>query len=338
MSSLKSYLARLEACLGSLPLNARRDVLEELRGHLEDRAAALQAGGLEKEVSMSEAIESFGEAREVGAALRDVHGRGSWSEALAGMMPFLAFGLMTVLCEVLPRPNPVRWPWGSVACYVVLLIGFGVGWMKGFPRWSYPYGGSVLVFTWWWMGIPAQNLWAYGIWILKRYNELLGWRAWIPLLVLSVIALLLTRSVRPLLQLVTGIWHDWTRLSFGLYGIMPMVVYVGFDEVSAPYTAPCLAASAVILTVGALAYMRSTRTPQRALALLMGMTLALGVGTAANAIYWDGRLEPWMRGEPDRWYEIVGRNAIGGAVLVALMFVPALLSLLRRPGKSMRAG
>jgi hypothetical protein len=73
--------------------------MEELHGHLEDRAAALQAGGLEKEASMSETIERFGEAKEVGTALRDVHGRlsGPWpwrrcwcrcSNSSAGAMPW----------------------------------------------------------------------------------------------------------------------------------------------------------------------------------------------------------------------------------------------------------
>jgi uncharacterized membrane protein len=63
MSSLKSYLAELEACLVGLPPDARQDLMEELRGHLEDRAAALQASGLEEEASMSEAIKYFGEGR-----------------------------------------------------------------------------------------------------------------------------------------------------------------------------------------------------------------------------------------------------------------------------------
>ena len=43
MSSLESYLAKLEVCLGGLLPDAQRVVLymEELRGHLKDRAAAL---------------------------------------------------------------------------------------------------------------------------------------------------------------------------------------------------------------------------------------------------------------------------------------------------------
>ncbi|HID63779.1 MAG TPA: hypothetical protein EYP49_13730 [Anaerolineae bacterium] len=329
MSSLRSYLAKLEACLGGLPPSAQQAVMEELRGHLEDRAAALRANGLKEEASMSEAIERFGKAREVGAALRDVHGRGSWGEALAGMVPFLVFGLAMTLNEYLVRP--VWSAYGTtvycfVACYFVLLVGLGVGWMKGFPRWSYPYGGLVLVCTWWWMGLNSPRVWIFN-----------GPGAWIPLLVLVAIILVLTRSWRPLRQLLAGVWHDWPRLSFGLYGCMPLVVWLLFDEVTAPYPAPYLAASAVILAVGALAYVRSARTSQRALALLMAMTLAWGVTTVGTATYWHGLQKLWMT-EPGHRYAVVQGMVIAWGVLAGLTFAPVLLSLLRRPGKSARAG
>ncbi len=327
MATLNDYLAKVQAALSGLDGLARQAIIEELRGHLEDRAAALQAAGLEKEASMSEAIERFGEAGEIGTALRDVHGQGSWSEALAGMVPLLVFGLAMALNEHL-----IRLAWSAygttvycfAACYFVLLIGLGVGWAKGFPRWSYPYGGLVLVSTWWWMGLNSPR-----VWILN------GPGAWIPLLMMAAVALLLTRSWRPLRQLPAGVWHDWTRLSFGLYGCLPLIVWLLFDEVTAPYPAPYLAASAVVLAGGALAYVRSARTPQRALALLMGMTLAWGVTTVGVAIYWDGRLMPWMT-EPFHWYEQVQPMVITWVVLAALMFAPALLSLFRRPGESVQ--
>ena len=89
MSSLNLYLAELQACLGNLPPWVQQDVIEELRSHLEDRAAALRARGLKEEESMSEAIERFGEAGEVGAALRDVHGRMSWGKVGLAVLPGL---------------------------------------------------------------------------------------------------------------------------------------------------------------------------------------------------------------------------------------------------------
>ena len=341
MSSLKSYLDKLEACLGGLPPDARQAVMEELRGHLEDRAAALQAGGLEKEASMSEAIERFGEAREIGTALRDVHGRGSWDEALKGMVPFMLQPIFFIFGSAIAAldkylhltdpvlPIPVLIAVGSLALLAfsgAFLTVLGVGWVKGVPRWSYPYGGLVLAFT---SVVVADRL---DLWII--FN---GYARWIPLLVMAVIALLLGRLWRPLHPLYKGVWHDWPRLSFGFYGVLPLALAIAFDEVRGPCGAPCLAASSVILAMGALAYIRSARTSQRALALLIGMTLCWAVATAGVATYWDGRRLIWHM-ETFHWYETARWMVKDWVVLAALMFAPALLSLLRRPGKSVRAG
>lgn len=326
MSSLMSYLAKLEACLGGLPQDTRQAVMEELRDHLEDRAAALRAQGLEKEASMSEAIKRFGGAREVGAALQDVHGPGSWNEALAGMMPFLVIGLADAWYEYLSYHGR-SWSttrWFFAASYLVLLIGFAVGWVKGFPRWSYPYVGWTLFIH------LLGNRTVSGLWIFSGLGE------WIPLLVVAVIALLLTRSVRPLRQLVTGVWQDWTRLSFVLYAIVPVLVMASFDEVTKPYPIPYLAASSVALAGGALAYVRVAKTSQRALALLIGMTLSWTVTTVGYTIYgWTAM--PWKT-EPGPWYMEARGMVIYWSGLLAFLLTPALLGLLRRGVESVRAG
>ncbi len=269
---------------------------------------------------MSEAIERFGEAREVGAALRDVHGRGSWGEALAAMLPFLVIGLEMGLSPYLPQ-----WEWytqwlrlgGTVTVYAVLLIGLGVGWVKSFPRWSYPYLGLLLVLTRWLMGSSQ------GLRIFK------GWSVWVPFWAMALIAVLLTRSWQPLRQLYHGVWHDWTRLSFGLYGFIPLALAAAFDDVSGTYETPYLAASTLALVAGAVAYVRSARTSQRTLALLIGMILSWVVATVGVATYWDGRLMPWMK-EPGHWYVEARFMVIFWGVLPVLTFAPALLSLLRR--------
>ncbi len=100
MPSLNSYLAELQACLGGLQPSVQQDVIEELQGHLEDRAHSLQLRGTPKEASMSEAIERFGEAREVGAALRDVHRRVSWGKVGLAVLPgLLAIGTIWIAGE-----------------------------------------------------------------------------------------------------------------------------------------------------------------------------------------------------------------------------------------------
>jgi hypothetical protein len=330
MSSLKPYLAKLEACLGGLPPDAQQAVMEELRGHLEDRAAALQANGLEKEASMSEAIERFGEAREIGTALRDVHGRGSWGEVLAGVTLFLISGLVLILMEI-----PHDW-WAiplwftnlaavfPLGFLLVPAIGFGIGWIRGFPRWSYPYLGHALLVSFYMMSVATPGLRIFNYTFGR--NDLWGWRAWIPVSVMAVIALLITRSLRPLFKLFTNIWEDWTRLTFGMFGFMPLLIGIGFDEVDRLYSLPFMVTLTFLMFGTALTYLRSARQWQRVLALLIGIILIMTIVTVAPTVYW---LE-------NGWVNVQGTMMMA-TIIVAVMFSPALIGLLRRSIQSIRA-
>ena len=131
MSSLKSYLAKVEACLGDLPPNTRQAVMEELRDHLEDRAAALRAGGLEWEESMSEAIERFGEAGEVGAALREVHSRMSWGKVGLAVLP----GLFTISTIWIANETGRLAAIGLGMCVLLSIAGFLLE--RRFAVWSF---------------------------------------------------------------------------------------------------------------------------------------------------------------------------------------------------------
>ena len=100
---------------------------------------------------MSEAIERFGEAREVGAALQDVHGPSSWAETLAGMLPFLAFGLGMIIYEILPRDllaGPIGF-WCYLVLYIIGVIGLGIGWVLArFHEWpSGPRSRGAYIFA-----------------------------------------------------------------------------------------------------------------------------------------------------------------------------------------------
>ncbi|MDH4138511.1 MAG: permease prefix domain 1-containing protein [Anaerolineae bacterium] len=325
MSSLNSYLAKVEACLSGLPLNARQDVMEELCSHLEDRAAALRAGGLEKEASMSEAIERFGEAREIGAALRDVHGQSSWGETLAGMLPFLAFGLGMIIYEILPRDlvaGPIGF-WCYLVLYIIGVIGLGIGWVKGFPRWSYPYAGLVLFIKGWWG--DRDNL--SGRLFVGPTSAILFW-------VMVGIVLLVTRSLRPLGQFFRRIWHDWTLLSFGLYSLMPLVLLnFAFDFVTGNYPLPYPIVSSLVLAGVALVYLRSSSMVQRASALLAGMTLCWAVAMVEVAIYLYEA--PKL---PGYWAGDIRDMLSYWGVQMVLILVPVLLDLLRRSVGFIRAG
>ncbi len=204
------------------------------------------------------------------------YGKRGWGESTLGAVPFLVFGLL-----VAPYGLWFGWTtfWPLAVGYLVLLFGLGAGWVKGFPRWSYPYLGSVLILTVYWTDVSTPGVTLLGH--TFRRSELWGWRAWIPFSAMAAMALLLTRSPRPLLRLFTGIWQDWTLLSFMLYGLMPWAVWVSYDEVNSSCWFPSMMAAMLLLTAGALVYMRQNRTAGRLLALLGGLGLAWGCATAS---------------------------------------------------------
>ena len=206
-----------------------------------------------------------------------------------------------------------------------------MGWVKGFPRWSYPYVGLVLAFTLYWTDVSTPEL------RLLNYTfgrgEAWGLRAWIPFSAVAAIALVFTRSLRPLLRLLTGVWRDWTRLSFALYGAMPLLVWVSFDEVDRSFQFPYLLAAMLLLAGGAVAYMRAARSQGRALALLVGLAPAWVVTTVGVATYWHGRRDFWMRA-PGNGYEMALTMLVALGVLAGLIFAPAMLGLLRRRAAS----
>jgi hypothetical protein len=143
---------------------------------------------------------------------------------------------------------------------------------------------------------------------------------------MAAITLLITRSLRPLLKLFTNIWEDWTLLTFGMFGFMPLLIGIGFDEVDRLYSLRFMVVLTLLMSGTVLAYLRSTRQWQRVLALLVGNILTVTIVTMAPT-YW---LE-------NGWVN-VQRTVMAGIVVLAVMFSPVLVGLLRRSVRSLRAG
>ena len=156
----------------------------------------------------------------------------------------------------------------------------------------------------------------------------LVWRSLIPLGVAAATAVALTRSLRPLARLVQGVWEDWTRLSFALYSLMPIVVWIAFDEIADRFELPFMVALNLILVGGALAYMRSEAPLRRALVLVDALSLSWLATTIGNAVYWHGKWVGRMT-KPLHWYEVSRPSLIALFVLVAFLVSPSLLGLLR---------
>jgi hypothetical protein len=138
---------------------------------------------------------------------------------------------------------------------------------------------------------------------------------------------LITRSLRPLRQLILGVWHDWTRASFAFYGLLPIACFIAFDEVRGDE--PFVAALGVILALGAVAYLRSTAAWQRVASLVAAFAVIWVAATVYLAIYWHGRKEFWMM-RPGEWMQTARSMGIMGAMVLTLLVMPVVIEALRR--------
>jgi hypothetical protein len=213
--------------------------------------------------------------------------RSSLSEALAGTAPFLLWGLMLIALEI-----PRTWMEDSPVLGIALLgglifalpVGMCIGWIKSFPRWSYPYVGNTLIFNFYLMNASTPGF-LFG-------RELWGWRAWIPFLVIAGIAFTVTRSLKPVVRFYQNIVEDWTVLTFTLFGFMPLTVAILFDEMDRLYSLYFMVPLTILMCGTAFLYLYGKE--RRVLVLVTGISLIVVIAVLGPAFFWHEKEWVWQ--------------------------------------------
>lgn len=256
--------------------------------------------------------------------------RASWGEILLALVPFLLLPFINllgiILISILKVPNlPIIGNGITLAVIGMLLIVMIVGWIKGFPRWCFPYWGFVLLVTFYLQnfkgtvfGLPFQG----------------NWWVWIPVYSVAIIGLLWTRNVEAIDRLIVSIWKDWTLLSFTFYGALPLLFIAAYEEVRNVELVKMTVF--LILVVGALLYMRSSKNWPRFACLVGGFSLAWLVTMIQLGLYWNGRQELGM-GEPASWAGTLNWTGRMGATLLAILLAPMLIEVIHWVTRSVLA-
>ena len=241
-------------------------------------------------------------------------------ETFLGMLPFLAFGLASMLGKV---PRPFHDGYLFLGFYLLALGGLLVGWVRGFPLWTISYLGWSLVFAWWWSDMHTYGFSIFGLSILDW-----GWITWRPLAATAIIALLWTRSLQPIKAFFTGIWQDWTRLSLALYTFLAFV-WLLYDENHHPYLLLFMLASTLSVSAGVWFFLSSDRVSGRVFSLLAGFVSLMIIGGICEAT-WDYRAYYSLPNVPDPWYLTIWRGVMIFSFYAVILLWPALLGWLRR--------
>jgi hypothetical protein len=189
--AINNYLNSLARRLHLDPLR-EREILEELQAHIEDKAAELEAEGVDRETAMASAVEEMGAPRNLASRMYAVHSTtGVWWDVLLAMVPHFLLAALFALHL-----------WSHYFLVSLVLVGIAFvtwrNWRAGRPsQWSYTWMGYTLA-------APAIS------WLLSLIT--LGYGAWT----------LLTKGELPFN----------TVLFFLLVGYVPFSMWIVFNVVS----------------------------------------------------------------------------------------------------------
>jgi len=296
---LSHYLENIKGNL-RLDFPEEKEVINELKTHIEDRLQELEESGLSEEEATETCLGLLGSAKMVARQIYEAHSQGSWRQALLASMPHLLFGLLFVL----------NW-WhhiGWLSITLILILGaIAYGWWHGKPAW---------VFSW--LGYTLLPVAMVGL-LLPLLPQ--GW-SWIAIFLYIPLALwwlyyIVDQTVR----------RDWL---FSSLMLLPVPIIAGWFLAIEPQSGPTEYsiqrvhefAPWIGLSFLALALTIVTFTRLRQRWLRIGLLFIAGLLTLTMIVYYaDGRLSLLA-------FLVLGL-AMGG-----LFLIPALLERRIRKSKS----
>ena len=153
---VKNYLHAMTRKL-HLESSEKYEILKELEGHVEDKAAELQLKGLDHETAMTRAVEEMGSLNTVARRLHEIHSPGLWRDAMLATLPHFLLAALFALH---------LWSHYFLVALSLIAIAFVTwrNWRAGSPsKWSYSWMGYSLA-------APALS------WLLSLIT--IGYGAW----------------------------------------------------------------------------------------------------------------------------------------------------------------
>ena len=235
-------------------------------------------------------------------------------QAFWGILPFLAFGISSMIDKMAHIFLPHR-QYAEMTTYGLALVGLLIGWIRGFPLWSYSYLGWSLLLAW-----SNTNISIYGVYW--------GYQVWIPFGINALIALLWTHSLTPLKKLLRDCWSDWTRLSLTMYTFIAFMFLI-YDENHHPYLMILMIVSTLATAAGAWFFLRSATLKSRVVSIFGSFVAIAVIGWVSEAT-WDWRAYYGVAEVSAPWYLTVLRAIISLIFIAIILFWPAIVGIIHR--------
>lgn len=263
-------------------------------------------------------------------AMIENHPRLSWRELLCAAIPFLFY-------LVYPIVESLRISWGGLVFLLflgTLFILMTVGLFKGLPRWSLSaFGLLLLIFDYMLFGILGILFLGITGTPPLFLREIFGSGfSFTGLALITLVILFATATIKPLRPFFQRMREDWTLLPFALFGIVPLLTFLSFDEYqgSTPYEI----GMGLVLLASVWLYLRNTQLERKLAVLGTGITLAMAIQVIGK----------WVLIPSQRWVDVLQPHAVEQTIqgevsntiytwfwIMVAVLTPAVLGLLSRP-------
>ncbi len=221
-------------------------------------------------------------------------GEQSWQELILILMVFL----LPAGIILNHQGTQVSTGSGLLAALLFLIVMIFLGWLGGFPIWSLSYVGIIFVVAGYlvvfqWIASQASpalianftpGQWDHNTFLILKVAS--TGMLWLMLFCLTLLVVALLAVFNRFQPFLGRIRHDWTLITYVLYGESVFALLFLFESHRIKQFTPVLSQGEMellfCLLAGILFYLRSTASRKRLAALLVGLTLAVGIVLIKN--------------------------------------------------------
>jgi hypothetical protein len=196
--------------------------------------------------------------------------------SLIATIPVLLFGT-TWLFEYVETNETIQFIM-FVATITSMLIFLGIGWVKDFPKWTLHSIGFCIFTSLWLMNVSSPFLNRTGTW---------GLLALLPLALTMTISISLHFSLQPLRQLFKQIIEENNIIIFLLYGFLPFIFWLEFDEIYHASVFPYIIILTILTALSIVIYLTSTKRIIRTLTLIIGFLVTNTIAITATTMFFN---------------------------------------------------
>lgn len=193
--------------------------------------------------------------------------------SIFAIIPILLFGISWLVTYL--NVNEIIKTTLFISSIASMFIIFGIGWVKDFPRWTIHSIGFCLFVSILFMNISSPYL---------NRSETWGLLALLPFALTLIISLLIHLSLQPLKQLLKQIKEDKSIIIFMVYGILPLLLWIEFDEIYNAMVIPYVVVLTALTALSVTIYLISSKKTVRTLSVILGFLITNAIAITATTL------------------------------------------------------